>query len=228
MKYKLIIQKSLILISIISFVLFVSCNQELPQPQQNSTETIPESASQDEQKTMDSPQKEGNNFYPPLDNAQSRITKKPFGLFVSPDSSPVQPERFQGYHTGTDFEVTPEELNQEIPVFAICSGGIKAKRLVNGYGGIIIQSCRLESEEIQVLYGHIDIGTHSDLQPGIHLTAGQEISILADHESEFTAQERKHLHLGIYKGGTIDLSGYVNSEKELTQWLNPEKILFVD
>ncbi|MGE5392302.1 MAG: hypothetical protein ACM3NH_00970 [Candidatus Saccharibacteria bacterium] len=39
----------------------------------------------------------------PLADWQERVTKKPFGIFVSPGHSPVDPERFRGYHTGTDF-----------------------------------------------------------------------------------------------------------------------------
>src|SRR5438105_13240780 len=39
----------------------------------------------------------------PLENAQTRVTKKFFGTKVSPGNSPVTPERFSGYHTGVDF-----------------------------------------------------------------------------------------------------------------------------
>lgn len=43
----------------------------------------------------------------PLTDAAARITKKPFGIFITPQNSPVQPERFSGFHTGTDFEILP-------------------------------------------------------------------------------------------------------------------------
>ncbi|KKQ38871.1 MAG: Exopolysaccharide biosynthesis protein, sugar transferase domain protein [Candidatus Moranbacteria bacterium GW2011_GWC2_37_73] len=42
----------------------------------------------------------------PLDNALSRITKKPFGIYVNPKNSPVNPERFTGYHSAVDLEAT--------------------------------------------------------------------------------------------------------------------------
>jgi hypothetical protein len=38
-------------------------------------------------------------FVAPLDRASGRVTKKPFGIFVTPQNSPVQPERFRGFHT---------------------------------------------------------------------------------------------------------------------------------
>src|SRR3989338_10346295 len=50
-------------------------------------------------------------FGPPLDNSSERVTKKPFGKYITPADSPVQPERFSGYHTGADFEVFSNEIN---------------------------------------------------------------------------------------------------------------------
>ena len=38
-----------------------------------------------------------------------RITKKPFGIFITTQNSPVQPERFSGYHTGVDVEYKDAE-----------------------------------------------------------------------------------------------------------------------
>jgi hypothetical protein len=58
----------------------------------------------------------------PISSAAKRITKKPFGLKVSPTDSPVKPERFSGYHTGTDFEILPGEENKDVPIYAICNG----------------------------------------------------------------------------------------------------------
>ncbi len=37
-----------------------------------------------------------------------------------------------------------------------------------------------------------------------------------------TDGERKHLHLGIHKGTVVDLRGYVDSELDLKNWINPE------
>ncbi len=52
----------------------------------------------------------------PIANAKSRITKKTFGLFVSPQNSPVLPEKFTGYHTGVDFETFLGDENTDINV----------------------------------------------------------------------------------------------------------------
>src|SRR3989344_6907506 len=40
----------------------------------------------------------------PVDEFEERITKKPFGIFITPQNSPIKPERFSGYHTGVDVE----------------------------------------------------------------------------------------------------------------------------
>src|SRR5579863_6635904 len=40
----------------------------------------------------------------PISGGLSRVTKKPFGIYVTPQNSPVQPEKFTGFHTGIDFE----------------------------------------------------------------------------------------------------------------------------
>jgi hypothetical protein len=53
------------------------------------------------------------------------VTKKPFGIRVSPSDSPVQPERFVGYHSGVDFEIKAGEEDQSLPVTAICAGEVK-------------------------------------------------------------------------------------------------------
>ena len=51
---------------------------------------------------------------PPIESALKRVTKKPFGIYVTPQSSPVKPEKFKGYHTGVDFEILPSEKNKEV------------------------------------------------------------------------------------------------------------------
>src|SRR3990167_7147055 len=38
----------------------------------------------------------------PISDWLSRITKKKFGQYITPQTSPVQPERFTGYHTAAD------------------------------------------------------------------------------------------------------------------------------
>jgi len=159
----------------------------------------------------------------PLEKAAQRITKKPFGIFITPQNSPVQPERFRGYHTGTDFEILPGEENQDVPVFAICDGKIIYKNYVNGYGGVIIQSCTLDGQAVTVLYGHISLAK-SPAQINGTYKKGDRIAILGQRFSQETNGERKHLHLGIHKGTKTELRGYVQNQSELSAWLDFQKV----
>ncbi|MFH2104803.1 MAG: peptidoglycan DD-metalloendopeptidase family protein [Parcubacteria group bacterium] len=160
----------------------------------------------------------------PIRDAEGRISKKPFGIKITPATSPVQPEKFSGYHTGTDFEVREAEVNQEVAVHPICAGKIKEVKKVSGYGGVVIQSCTINNESVSVIYGHISI-SQSPIVSGDQVALNNQIAVLADHESIESGGERKHLHLGIYKSDQIDLRGYVSTEAELKEWINPESIL---
>ncbi len=157
------------------------------------------------------------SFAEPLFRAQDRVLKKPFGVLIDPDTSPVQPERFSGYHTGVDFEILDGELDQDVAVFAICDGKISHVRWVRGYGGVITQSCMMGDERIFVLYGHIAVHD-TIISAGETVRSGQRISVLGDHLSQETDGERKHLHLGISLSD--DLRGYVSERSALGQWLN--------
>jgi hypothetical protein len=164
-------------------------------------------------------------FNIPLLNSQERITKKPFGILIDPRTSPVQREKFSGYHTGTDFETFPEEANIDVEVRSICAGEIIQKKKVFGYGGVIVQSCILEEEKITVIYGHLKL-SGSLAEVGKTFSTGDKLALLGADSSTDTDGERKHLHLGIKRGDTIDWRGYVSRENELSGWLNPEKIIF--
>lgn len=159
----------------------------------------------------------------PLERAIERITKKPFGIFITPQNSPVQPERFSGYHTGTDFEILPGEENLEVAVFSICDGKIIYRNAVNGYGEVIIQRCVIKGETVTVLYGHISLAK-SPAQINAGYKKGDQIAILGKGYSVETGGERKHLHLGIHKGTAIELRGYVQNQSELSGWLDFQKI----
>lgn len=161
-----------------------------------------------------------NNFQPFLDRTAERVTKKTFGMFITPQNSPVQPEKFQGYHTGVDFEIFPEELNIEVLVQAICSGELKLKKYVNGYGGVAVQGCELDKEPITIIYGHLRLSSIT-ANAGENISTGDIIGILGANQSTETNGERKHLHLGFHKGTTINLLGYVNSQSELSDWIDP-------
>lgn len=158
----------------------------------------------------------------PLDNALPRITKKPFGIFVSPHNSPISPERFTGYHTGTDFETTPEEETAPIEVKAIIDGTIINKLSVSGYGGVILEKAEINGQSIIILYGHVDLDSSTKEK---EVKKGDSLAILAPANSPKSGYERKHLHLGIIKGNKTDYRGYVPTEKELSNWIDPASVL---
>lgn len=157
--------------------------------------------------------------YPIKDGAE-RITKKPFGILISPATSPVQPERFKGYHTGTDFEIFPGEEESDVEIFAICSGKIRFAGWVKGYGGVVIQDCLYKNEAVTVLYGHLNIDSVS-MASGADLTEGAKIGNLGKGFSKETDGERKHLHLAIHRGSKLEYRGYVQKEEELREWIDP-------
>ena len=163
-------------------------------------------------------------FAAPLENAAERVTKKPFGIKITPQDSPVSPERFSGYHTGVDFEIFPGEEDSRVEVHAICDGPLAVKRDLNGYGGVMVQQCTYGNQEVTVVYGHLKLESIS-AEPGETLEKGQMIALLGRGFSDETDGERKHLHLGIHKGKEISFLGYVQSEKELSAWLNPMTII---
>ena len=161
----------------------------------------------------------------PLSNAHDRITKKPFGIFITPETSPVSPERFHGYHAGTDFEILPDEEDADVVVSAMCDGPVIVSRMVNGYGGVLIQKCTLEEVGlVTVLYGHLALNSMKH-EIGTNLTAGQSIGVLGVGFTAETDGERKHLHLSVHRGEAIEYRGYVQSEAELQAWIDPMTLL---
>ena len=161
---------------------------------------------------------------PPITNWQNRVTKKPFGIYITPKTSPVQPERFQGYHTGVDFETFPDEQNIDVPIYAICDGKLLQKRTASGYGGIAVQACKLNGEDATIIYGHLRL-TSVTANVGQELKAGDMLAVLGTGYSTETDGERKHLHLGIHKGSAINILGYVQNQAELANWLDVTKYL---
>lgn len=161
-----------------------------------------------------------NGFRSPLDRAKERVTKKPFGIFITKQTSPVQPEKFSGYHTGTDFEIFPDELNADVPVHAVCSGKLATKKYATGYGGVAVENCNLNGQSITVVYGHLRLISIS-APLGANLSAGDTIGVLGAAYSSETNGERKHLHLGFHKGSSINILGYVPNKSELSGWVDP-------
>lgn len=156
--------------------------------------------------------------------SEKRITKKPFGIFVSPTQSPVAHERFEGYHTGTDFEIFDDEYNADINVPSICDGPVVMTQYVNGYGGTVIQACTFNGDVVRVLYGHLKLQSIAYVSGNL-LKINDVIGVLGANESMETDGERKHLHLSIHKGIRNDLRGYVAQEKILDQWIDPCSVI---
>jgi murein DD-endopeptidase MepM/ murein hydrolase activator NlpD len=184
-------------------------------PAENNQAQIPSNNAQPQNNNVQN----SNGFVAPLDRALERVTKKPFGIFITPKNSPVQPEKFRGYHTGTDFEIFPGEENIDIPVKAVCSGKLEMKKIATGYGGVAVESCELNGSPITVIYGHLKLSSIAK-NAGDDLKVGDTIGILGAGYSVETNGERKHLHLGFHKGTTINILGYVQNQSELTGWIN--------
>ncbi len=186
--------------------------------QNNKEEEIFEDLNQDESNLL-------NNidlitFKPPLDEISEREIKKTFGIYITPQNSSIQPERFTGYHTGIDFEILPEELDKDVLVYAICSGELKLKQFGSGYGGMIVQTCELDEKPITVVYGHLRLSSIIN-NIGDNINIGDSIGLLGNDKSSETDYERKHLHISIYNDSKINTRGYVGSQTELLNWIDP-------
>lgn len=156
----------------------------------------------------------------PISSPATRVTKKPFGLYVSPKNYPVSPEKFEGFHSGVDFEIFADESDQKIPVVAACSGKILLKQWASGYGGVLAQSCQLGDEPVTLVYGHLNLAS-IDKDVGDVFEKGETIGVLGNGYTPETDGERKHLHLGIHKGVDLNIRGYVSVKDDLTGWLDP-------
>lgn len=148
----------------------------------------------------------------PIAEFKKRITKKPFGIYITPQNSPIQPERFSGYHTGVDVEYG--DVDGEVPVFAISDGQIVLAKWVSGYGNTLVLKTTIEKEILFVVYGHLDQQSFSQ---NVQVKRGEKIGILGESKTQATDFERKHLHLAIVKN-KLDLAGYVKTKEELNQW----------
>jgi murein DD-endopeptidase MepM/ murein hydrolase activator NlpD len=187
---------------------------------ENQAQSLPTQNTLPAPELSPTPAQKNSEWLSPLDRAKERVTKKPFGIHIDPKTSPVQPEKFSGYHTGTDFEIFPEELNVAISVRAICDGKLLLKKTASGYGGVAVQSCNLGNQPITVTYGHLKL-TSITKSVGDDLKAGDTLGQLGAAYSAETDGERKHLHLSIRKGSAINLLGYVQAKNELTSWVDP-------
>ncbi|MFH1171280.1 MAG: M23 family metallopeptidase [bacterium] len=156
----------------------------------------------------------------PTQDFFSRVTKKPFGISITPATSPVQPERFSGYHTGADAETTVPEQSVDVPVYSIADGTVIAVEHVNGYGGLLAIQYFVQGEDLIAIYGHIRLSS-ATVKSGDAVTAGEQIAVLGTGFSTETDGEREHLHFGLISGTKLDVRGYVQNTSELSLWLDP-------
>ena len=189
-------------------LLLVACSQG------NGTTVITQSSSSSTEISSNTP------LPYPLPNAAARMTKKFFGTYVTPQNSPVQPERFTGFHTGVDFETFPDEQNIDVPVQAVCGGSVLSASWVSGYGGVLVQSCTWNGEAVTILYGHLNVDSLT-VKKGAAVTTGMVIGNLGKGFSTQTDGERKHLHLSVHLGTAVNFRGYVTSQDQLSGWINP-------
>jgi len=152
----------------------------------------------------------------PVAEFHERIRLKPFGLFATPETSPVPNDRFTGFHTAADVEFT--DVAEEVPVSAIADGTVEVARLASGYGGVVVIRHTTTQGPLLALYGHLD--PESLPAVGDTVTQGQQIAQLGDTPYE-NGGTRKHLHFGIIRGEDVLLLGYVQHKEELARWYDP-------
>ena len=153
---------------------------------------------------------------PPIADFMQRVTKKFFGTYVTPTSSPVSPEKFTGYHTGVDVEYT--DTSTDVPVYAIAAGTVRTSSFASGYGGVMVIEHTINGRGLFAVYGHLR--QSSMLAAGTAVKQGDTIAVLGTGYSAETDGERRHLHFGIATSTTI--LGYATSTAALNAgWIDP-------
>lgn len=171
--------------------------------------------------TTETPTVTAATLYYPMTNFDGRITFRTFGQLVKPtDAATPCGVAFSGYHNADDLEITATEVGADVPVYAISSGVIREVGLVSGYGGLLVLGVTVNGQDYTVYYGHINLGS-TNLVVGEAVHAGQRLASLGSQCSAQTSGERKHLHLAIHKGTSIDVRGYVPNLSELSAWIDP-------
>lgn len=165
-----------------------------------------------EQKVITVVENKKSDYVFPVEEFEKRITKKTFGMYVTPSNSPVKPERFIGYHTGVDVEYG--DVISDVPIKAIADGNVVVSRQASGYGGVVV----IKHGEIYAIYGHLRLS--SMVKERVMVTKGEQIGVLGKGFSSETDGERKHLHFGISK--TNSIKGYTATKTELeNNWIDP-------
>lgn len=208
MEKKYLILVMLILLTVAGIIIYFENKKSVPANLSTS--------SQSPQLTENEKQVE-NVLSAPVAEFMQRITKKPFGIYVTPQNSPVMPEKFTGYHTAIDVEY--EDTSTDVPVYAVSDGKVVLSRTASGYGGVIAIEININDQNHTIIYGHIRPSTLPKM--GSEVKKGEQIGLLGIGYSAETDNERKHLHFGILSDNRIDLRGYVQNEPELSGWIDP-------
>lgn len=162
---------------------------------------------------------QGLVFYP-SDYFVDGVTKKPFGIFITPTSSPVFPERFSGYHNAVDVEIPlGVSPTATIAVYAIADGVVAYSARAKGYGGVAAIRHTIGGVSYLAIYGHLNPALLPRL--GANVRAGAVIGYLGRGFTSQTDGERRHLHFGLYTGSDVNIAGYVQSQEELARWVDP-------
>ncbi|MEX2055121.1 MAG: M23 family metallopeptidase, partial [Candidatus Andersenbacteria bacterium] len=127
-----------------------------------------------------------DNLVEPIAEFKERVTKKSFGTYVTPQDSPVQPEKFTGYHTGVDVEY--DDVLDDVPVRAIADGEVVVARVAQGYGGVMLIKHTIAGEERLVVYGHLKPDNLRRVRSTVK--AGEEIGVLGAGGTAETDGER--------------------------------------
>ena len=154
---------------------------------------------------------------PPIADFLTRITKKHFGQYITPATSPVQPERFTGYHTGVDVEYG--DATTDVPVYSVVDAKVTMAQWVSGYGGLLIIQGSINGNERYILYGHLRASSLPTVNAEIK--QGDQVGVLGTAYSHETDGERRHLHFAIYAKSPVDIRGYVPKQSDLSAWEDP-------
>ena len=201
---------------------FYQKKQSANQSSQTSTTAITPSTTSNQTTTTTPTPTPQSQFALPVANYKTGQTKKPFGIYITPATSPVQPERFTGYHTGVDVEQIQD--NTDVPVYAIYNGTVCYVNYVSGYGGVIVIEFSHQNQTYTALYGHIRLAS-ATVKMGDNVTKSEQLAVLGTGYSTETDNERKHLHFSIHEGSSVVLAGYVQNQSELSAWIDPDSII---
>ncbi len=82
----------------------------------------------------------------------------------------------------------------------------------------------INDKDVTVVYGHLRLSSIT-VKIGDELKTGEKLGVLGTRYSTETSNERKHLHLSIHIGTSINIKGYVQNKNDLIQWMDPKKVL---